>query len=115
MFAISMEAAPAATRPPRLFGTPRAREFRAALKAKNRFRQPKTRNDAVFLGRIRPNNQRLDVSANKCARWAAVATTPGPRTGSRAAKQAAHPYSHRAETALDAVEQSCGDTSSSSP
>ena len=49
---ISMGAAPVATRLLRLFGTSRAREFRAALKVKNRFRQPKTPQRRRLFGRI---------------------------------------------------------------
>ena len=49
MLAISMEAAPAATRLRRLFGTPRAREFRACLKGPKTGTAKTQRNDAVFL------------------------------------------------------------------
>ena len=49
MWRISMKATPVATRPPRLFGTPRAREVAAHQKAKKQVQTAKRRNDAVFL------------------------------------------------------------------
>ena len=44
-----MKATPVATRPPRLFGTPRAREVAAHQKAKKQVQTAKRRNDAGFL------------------------------------------------------------------
>jgi hypothetical protein len=49
---ISMKAALAATRLRRLFGTPRAREFRAHLKSHKRVRMAKTPHNDWLFGRI---------------------------------------------------------------